>query len=263
MFQFFEYIKFLIRSKNQHGVHSPFVFELVTKCFYDRKKHQSYKLISDFQKELQYKKDHIEIRDFGAGSKVFKSGKRRISEIALNAGISPKRARLINRLVPYLDIRNALELGTSVGAGTAAISAGNEVEITTIEGCPQTAMVAQELFNKFNCTNVNLQKGEFEAILEKLLQKDATSGKKPEFDLIYFDGNHQKEATLKYFEKLLPTTHNESVWIFDDIHWSREMKAAWEEIRQHPAVTASIDTFFWGFIFFRKEQDKEHFVIRV
>lgn len=31
------YLKFLWNSKNEHGVHSPFVFLLVTKCFYDKK----------------------------------------------------------------------------------------------------------------------------------------------------------------------------------------------------------------------------------
>ena len=30
------YLKFLWNSKNEHGVHSPFVFLLVTKCFYDK-----------------------------------------------------------------------------------------------------------------------------------------------------------------------------------------------------------------------------------
>ncbi|MGB7842161.1 MAG: class I SAM-dependent methyltransferase [Salinimicrobium sp.] len=263
MHQIIAYIKFLFRSKNQHGVHSPFVFDLVTKCFYDKKEYPSYELISAFQKELQYKKEHIEVTDFGAGSKVFGSGKRRISEIALNAGISPKRARLINRLVPYLGIKNALELGTSVGAGTAAISAGNNVQITTIEGCPKTAEIAEQLFDKFGCSNVTLKKGEFDEVLEEMLSGNSSSKEPPKFDLIYFDGNHQKEATVKYFQKLLPTIHNNSVWIFDDIHWSKEMEAAWNEIKAQPEVRVTIDTFFWGFVFFRKEQEKEDFVIRI
>jgi predicted O-methyltransferase YrrM len=81
--------------------------------------------------------------------------------------------------------------------------------------------------------------------------------------LIYFDGNHSKEATLEYFELLLPTINNETVWIFDDIHWSPAMEAAWEVIKNHPKVTVTIDTFQWGIVFFRTEQPKEHFVIRV
>ena len=81
--------------------------------------------------------------------------------------------------------------------------------------------------------------------------------------MIYIDGNHQKEATLNYFELLVESVDNNSVLIFDDIHWSKPMTEAWQEIKQHPKVTLTIDTFFWGFVFFRKEQEKEHFSIRV
>ena len=81
--------------------------------------------------------------------------------------------------------------------------------------------------------------------------------------LIYFDGNHQYEATLRYFEQLLPTITNETVWIFDDIHWSKPMEQAWEIIKNHPKVTVTVDTYSWGIVFFRTEQAKEHFVVRV
>ena len=83
------------------------------------------------------------------------------------------------------------------------------------------------------------------------------------YQLIYFDGNHSKKATLDYFEILLPTITNETIWIFDDIHWSAEMEESWEIIKIHPKVSVTIDTFQWGLVFFRKEQEKEHFVIRI
>ena len=84
-----------------------------------------------------------------------------------------------------------------------------------------------------------------------------------EFDLIFIDGNHQKEATLSCFENLLPKAHNDTIFIFDDINWSKDMTEAWEAIKKHPKVTVSIDTFFWGFVFLRTEQAKEHFTIRL
>ena len=62
---------------------------------------------------------------------------------------------------------------------------------------------------------------------------------------------------------LLPKTHNDSIFIFDDINWSKGMQEAWNKIKAHPQVSVSIDTFFWGMVFFRKEQVKEHFKIRV
>jgi predicted O-methyltransferase YrrM len=94
--------------------------------------------------------------------------------------------------------------------------------------------------------------------------KDVIQQLKPEsYDLIFFDGNHKKEPTLEYFDTLLSCVHNETVFIFDDIYWSKGMTEAWKTMIQHPKVTVSIDTFFWGILFFRKEQAKEHFVIRV
>src|SRR2546430_379368 len=82
-------------------------------------------------------------------------------------------------------------------------------------------------------------------------------------DLAFIDGNHRKEPTLKYFNEILTKTTESSILIFDDIHWSREMEEAWQNIKAHPSVTLSIDLFFIGIIFFRKEQKvKQHFAIR-
>lgn len=253
------YLKFLFRSTNQHGVHSPFVFNLVTRCFYDRSRQDPYQLIRDYRKRLLKDQRSIEVKDLGAGSRVFSKGKRKISAMVKNAGITQKRARLINRLVRYLKVENALELGTSLGIGTAALAAGNQVQVTTIEGCPATAGIAAEQFRKSRLENIDLRVGGFSEVLQELLpEKDPIS-----WSLVYFDGNHQKEPTLDYFEKLLPLAHNDSVFIFDDIHWSPGMEEAWETIKADPRVTVTIDTYFWGLVFFRREQVKEHFVIRV
>ncbi|NNL79773.1 MAG: class I SAM-dependent methyltransferase, partial [Flavobacteriaceae bacterium] len=62
---------------------------------------------------------------------------------------------------------------------------------------------------------------------------------------------------------LLNRIHNNSIMIFDDIHWSAEMEEAWAIICEHSRVKVSIDIFYWGLVFFREEQAKEHFNIRV
>jgi predicted O-methyltransferase YrrM len=252
------YLKFLYNSKNQHGVHSPFVFNLLTKCFYDKKKYPEYTILKNFRKSLLADKNLIEVTDFGAGSKVFKSNKRQIAKIAKTAGISPKRAELLFRITNYFQPSTILEIGTSLGLATTALSLGNKTsKITSLEGCPNTLHQCQLQLHKFNFNNIECINTEFSSYL-KNFQLPASN-----FQLIYFDGNHSKQATLHYFELLLPTITNETLWIFDDIHWSIEMEEAWEKIQQHPKVTVTIDTFQWGIVFFRKEQPKEHFVIRV
>ena len=257
LFQIKAYLKFLWHSKNEHAVHSPFVFNLITKCFYDKKVKKEYTILEEYRNALLKNKNTIEVTDFGAGSKVFKSNARIVAQIAKTAGISKKRAELLYRIVHYFQPENVLELGTSLGLATSALALGNKnAKIITLEGCPNTANQCQLQLQKFNINNVTSVVTEF-----------STYFSTPNFPLlsfhfIYFDGNHSKKATLDYFELLLPTATNDSVWIFDDIHWSAEMEEAWEIIKKHPKVSVTIDTFQWGLVFFRKEQPKEHFIIR-
>nr|WP_315238027.1 class I SAM-dependent methyltransferase [uncultured Flavobacterium sp.] len=252
------YIKFLWKSKNEHAVHSPFVFSLITKCFYDRKSKPEYSILKNYRNLLLENKNQIEVTDFGAGSKVFKSNTREISKIAKTAGISPKRAKLLFRVVNYFQPDAILEIGTSLGLATSALALGNpKAFVTTLEGCPETANQCQLQLQKFNINTVKSIVTEFSTYFKTINNQPET------INLIYFDGNHSKKATLNYFESLLPTITNDCVWIFDDIHWSTEMEEAWASIKNHPKVKVTIDTFQWGFVFFRKEQEKEHFIIRV
>ncbi|MCL5128835.1 class I SAM-dependent methyltransferase [Algibacter sp. L4_22] len=255
MYQITQYFKFLLKSSNQHGVHSPFVYDLITKCFYDKKKYPDYKKIIGYKKTLKENTNSIKITDLGAGSQVMKQEERVISKMAKNAGSTNKRAKLLYRLSLYFKPKNSLELGTSLGIATTALHLGNpDAHITTIEGCPNIAAFSKSNFEKFDFKNIKMITGDFNNEIEKL--------KANTYDLVFFDGNHKKDATLLYFESLLETAHNDSVFIFDDIYWSKGMTEAWEIIKKHPKVTVTIDTFFWGFVFFRKEQVREDFIIR-
>lgn len=256
-YQHLNYLKFLAKSTNEHGVHSPFVFELTTTCFYTKTNKTVFNTYKTIKEKLIHNKEFIEITDFGAGSKIFKSNKRQIAKIAKIAGIPNKKAKLLIRFIHYFKPKTVLEIGTSLGLATTAIHLGNKnAKITTLEGCVNTAKVASENFNYFNLKNIEIKTGNFDDTILKVI-------KNTKFDLIYFDGNHTKKATLAYFEKCLSSIHNESIFIFDDIHWSKEMSQAWKIIKNHPKVRVTIDTFFWGIVFFRKEQVKEHFTIRV
>jgi len=237
-------------------VHSPFVFDLITKCFYNKTKIPEYSKLDQYRSELLRNKNHINVTDFGAGSRVFKSNKRKISAIVKTAGITTKRAKLLTRLTSYFDFYNTLELGTSLGIATSAIAFGNsKTKTTTLEGCPETSAIAQQQFKKHQLNNIKAITTDF---------SDYLTNNTIVYDFVYFDGNHQKKATLEYFISLVQFAKNDSVFIFDDIHWSAEMQEAWEEIKVHPKVTITIDTFFWGFVFFRAEtKHKEHFTIRV
>ena len=257
LFAFKSYFKFLYKSSNEHGVHSPFVYDLITKCFYDKTIHPEYEQLKSYRSNLLKSDAFISVEDFGAGSTVFKSNERKVADLTKVAGASKSESELLYRIARYFNPKSVLELGTSLGISTYTISSAVPDEnVITVEG-------SKSIFewNKQNTSKYNLENTEFVNALFDDYLKELDSSK--HFDFIYIDGNHTYEATIKYFEILKKHTHKDSVIIFDDIHWSEEMDKAWKEIVADKDVTLSIDTFHFGMVFFRTEQyNKEHFVIR-
>ena len=235
-------------------MHSPFVYDLITKCFYDKTTFETYQKLENYRTSLLKNNQNIEVTDFGAGSLKLKTKSRSIKDIARVSGSTMRLTKLMLRISNYYKPKHILELGTSLGVATHALALGNpEAKITTIEGCANVADFTRSQFKKFG-VHVEQLIGSFDQVIPDLA--------KNKYDLIFFDGNHQQEATIKYFNSLLATANNNSLFIFDDIYWSKGMTNAWHHIKQHPKVTVTIDTYFWGFVFFRKEQQKEHFTIR-
>ena len=237
-------------------MHSPFLFVYLTKGL--RNSTQiDLKKANALRKELLKNHKEIRVTDFGAGSKIFNDNKRVVSKIAATAGISKKRGKLLAKTTFFFKPNNILEIGTSLGIATAHMAAGApRANITTLEGCLATAQIAKENFEKLHLKNIEVIVGEFDQSLDQISKGKA-------YDLIFFDGNHQKEATIRYFEKCLELAHNKSIFIFDDIHWSKGMEAAWKEIKTHKKVSMSVDTYKWGLVFFEKGREKQHFTIRI
>lgn len=253
----FRYIKYLLTAKTEHSLHSPFVFDLYTKVITDATPFYSFEDIENIRKELLKSNEIISVTDYGAGSKIFKSNKRKVSDIARYSLKSPKYAQLLFRLINYLKPTSILELGTSLGISTLYLATPNKKsKVITLEGCPETASIAQQNFQKLKLNNITNITGNFNKTLAEVLNKNDV------IDCVYFDGNHQKEPTLAYFNQCLANISQNSFFIFDDIHWSDEMEQAWEIIKKHPQVTLTIDLFQIGLVFFREMPEKQHFVLR-
>ncbi len=248
------YLKYRTSRLNAHGIHSPFVFEFYNAVIKLAKKRDTTK-VELFRKKLYGDKSTVRFEDFGAGSRKNKGEIRRISEIAKNAGVKPKYGRLLAQLLDYYEINIALELGTSVGLGVHYLLNGNEnLHLITIEGCQAIAEFSQKQLD--SNANIELINGEFSEVLSREQFSDS------KFDLIYIDGNHQKQPTLDYFQFALNHMHDESFIIFDDIHWSDEMEEAWQTIIEDNRVHVTMDLFQFGIVCLRKGQRKQHFVLK-
>jgi predicted O-methyltransferase YrrM len=168
-----------------------------------------------------------------------------------------EKPKLILKVIQYFKPTNSLEIGTSLGLVASAIKIAHpKSTVTTLENSSETANIAEKLFSKNPVVSINAIVGDFRETIPK-----ATTNKY--FDLIFFNRTQTEKETFRYFESCLSSIHNETFFIFKDIYSSKEMKATWDIIKQHPKVTVTVDVFYYGFVFFRKEQEKEHFKIRI
>jgi len=241
-----------------HGTHSPFVFNFLLDVLQNRQKHASPAIIEKLRRSLLQNKQVLTILDLGAGSRKALSKQRTVAQIARNAVKSKKYGQLLYRLVKQYQPQTIIELGTSLGLTTAYLaSAAPQARVVSIEGSESIHSTAKENLTPLALPHVELMQGNFDYVLPRLLETVAT------IDLGFIDGNHRYEPTMIYFNQFLTKTNNNSILVFDDIHWSVEMEQAWEEIRQHPSVTCTIDIFFLGFVFFRTEfHESQHFTVR-
>ncbi len=254
LFATFNYLKYRIRAKNAHDIHSPFVFDLLNNVILDKTPYYGFDFIESLRARHLLNERKVNAKDFGTGKC---QRLELVSEIAQKAVKPKKYAQLLFRLVNRFCSENILEFGTSLGITTLYLSMPDKnSRIITLEGSPEIAAIAKENFDKMKRSNIEIIGGEFDESLPKALSKFT------QLDLVYFDGNHRKNPTLSYFEKCLNLSTENSIFIFDDIHWSREMKAAWEEIKENSSVTLSIDLFQLGLVFFKKGFVKQHFMLR-
>ena len=254
------YLRHLWRAGNEHGLHSPFVYALYRDVIRHRKlAPPGTSSIELHRRSLLKRTDTLAVTDLGAGSRRSTSPVRPVATIARNAQKPARYAWLLHRLVLRFRAKYVLELGTSLGLTTAYLA--NAVtqmggSLYSFEGCPNTAALARTHLNELGYSAVELVVGDLDDTLARTLIG------LPQIDLAFFDANHRYEPTIQYFMTCLPYVHNDTVFVFDDIHWSKGMEQAWATIKAHPAVQVTVDLFGVGLVFFRHEQPKQHFVLR-
>ena len=255
----FHFVRHYFNAKRIDVLHSPFVFSLYNTCIKRQPLNRTFDDIELLRKQLKADGKVLLQKDFGAGSSLFSGKKRSVREFVYLHAKQARLQQIFYYLIKRFQYTQIIELGTSLALTTAylAKAAGESGKVLTIEGSDEIAKAAKANLNSLRLPNAHVLVGTFEAELPQALSE---LGK---VDLAYIDGNHQYQHTLNYFYQLLPHVHNDSMLIFDDIYWSTGMAKAWKEIKQHSDVTITVDLFFVGLVFFRKEQAKEHFRLRV
>lgn len=253
-FQVYSYILHCLNRKDEHSLHSPFLFDFYVKVVKNKALFKV-ELIEKYRSSLLQNKSVIEIEELGALSK--NHSVLQIKNKASTSISSYLQSYFMGALVNYFKPTVLLEIGTSFGVSTAYLSNySHNSKIVTLEGVKSIASVAQDFFKRVPFNNIELILGDFEQTLLPAIEK------LPSLDFIFFDGNHQYLPTIQYFERCLKHKNENSVFVFHDIYWSYEMKRAWKTIMANAEVTLSIDLFYFGIVFFRNNQPKQHFILK-
>lgn len=254
---FIEYINYRLTSKTRFDIHSPFLFDWIEHTIHAKSKFYCFDEIEKKRALLLNEKREISWIELGAGSKKNRGNKRRLDELAKNSLMPAKYAQLLFRMAHYHQPEKIIELGTSLGITTSYLAkAISPRKVISIEGNPDVVKEAKSIFQSLQINNIEVKEGNIDEVFPDLLEKGVDN------TMILVDGNHRKAPTLNYFKWISEKAGNNTIIIFDDIRWSDEMKEAWEEIRNDEKVGLSLDLFFIGIVFFRKDAPKQHFVIK-
>lgn len=247
-------------ARHRHGyrIHSPLIFEFISEHISDNTPYYCFDKIEVLRKKMKESWEKIEVNDLGAGSVKMKRAERKISQITRTSSTPAKYGEILFKMVNFFKPKTILEFGTSLGVGTAYLASFNsDARVISLEGCSNTAAIATRNLDELGLKNIQIIVGGFEETI------GVAADKLKSFDFVFFDGNHQKKATLDYFNFCLQFKNENSVFVFDDIYWSKGMSEAWREIKNHKEVYYSIDLFRMGIIFFRKDLPRKQIRLRL
>lgn len=195
----------------------------------------------------------ISILDFGAGNPDSRRSNEEMvqgsaftttyGEICL--GSKPALwALLLFKLTRMIQPELIIELGTCIGISAAYQSAAQKLNgkgrLISIEGSEAIANLAKKNIESLQLDNVEILCGTFKEVLPQIFAETAAA------DYVFIDGHHDEQATIAYFEWLLPYLSPGATLIFDDISWSEGMRRAWDKICKHSAVSFYVNLNMLG-----------------
>jgi predicted O-methyltransferase YrrM len=257
------YLRHLLtaRSTAGHGVHSPYIYDFLTKVVRSRTDVKIVSQVENLRNAMLSDKRSVMVTDLGAGSVTRAGGERRVAGIARTAALPAKEAGLLARIMTAsagsasgglasagsapLGMGIILELGTSLGISTLALAlAAPERRVITVEGCPALAAIARENLLKYGAAKAEVWAMEFSTAIESL-QNEGLG-----VSFAFIDGNHRGAALSEYVSKIA-SMGEDMIIVADDIRLTKEMFRAWRSVAASGIATATMETLRLGILFIK------------
>ncbi|MBQ6790958.1 MAG: class I SAM-dependent methyltransferase [Paludibacteraceae bacterium] len=266
------YIKHVLTAWNTtgEGIHSPYLFRIVRFILRDENTFYCFADIERRREQLLACPDVLDVLDFGSqGAPEGKLVQRRVCDIAKNHLESPKVGQILFHLLHFMGQEehrplHILELGTSLGITTAYLaSVSSRNKVLTFEGSEAVLRVAQGVWRTLRLENIQWQQGNIDDTLYTIYSQQPKAKSQEPIDLAFVDANHTYEATKRYVEWLMPRMTGKGILVLDDIHYSKDMERAWQELKADERVTTTMDLYHIGLLFFDPHYLKRHYRIRI
>lgn len=223
--------------------------ETLSKKSYDKLDIEKFNRQKEYANFLKNNDDWISYDIFGTDDK------KQVHEVYNKAASPEIWCKFYYYIIKHLGFNSCLEIGTNLGVSGGyildALSLNDSYHFTTMEGVDKMCQLARNHYKSFIPeSQFEVHQGLYENVFEKAIDNDR------EYDLAFIDGNHKKEPTLDYFEKLKPKLKDQAIVIFDDINWTRGMQEAWYKLRTDNIVNYSIDFYKLGLVVIDRNEKK-------
>lgn len=251
-------LRWYARAGTRYDVHSPRLFSFVNEVFLDDRHYHAFDLVRAIRNHWNRKDGRVKLQSLGAPSKTTSKNERSVSSLVATNAIADKEGRLLFRLALWLRASVILEFGTNAGISTLYLHAADtRARIHTVEGNADVAALAQETFALAGASG---KLRTYTSLFTDWLDEHWSANLAPDeqLDLFFLDGDHRHQPTLDYVRRIMPGRSDKAVFVIADIHWSEGMEKAWEELKAFPEVTASVDLYHFGLLFFDPAMEGPH-----
>jgi len=230
-----------IFGRKGYGVHSPFVFDLITNVIEEKCAYYSYADVSRIRTQLSKNNGFVNYR----GKRI--SVKKAVQRFCILRKEGEFLFRLTNRYKP----RKILAIGSSLGLTPLYLSRYNSlVQCITLECESDFAEIAAHLLNKEANPLLQIRTGLYHELLPESLSQ------LKQVDCLFISKDIGINDSETIFEQCLPFVHDKTVCVWAGIHSSSEKVHHWKQICQHPKVTVAVDLFQLGLLFFQPKLHK-------
>ncbi|MDR2389453.1 MAG: SAM-dependent methyltransferase [Tannerellaceae bacterium] len=238
----------LLRHKG-HGVHSPFVYNLITKVIDERCPYYRFSDIEALRQRLLTNSETLAWTHRGG------SGSCSVAELAARNAIGAKQGALLFRLTHYFQARHILQIGASAGLSTLYLTSwARGVNCIALEQLPACAAIARRVYETSGCTTVDLRQGDYLQILPPVLEEMGR------VDFVFFN-TRCEPAAATLFKACAACADDPAVFVFEGIKANSPMRQLWREVRAHPKVSVTLDLYCMGVAVFHKKLHKRDYTV--